>query len=245
MIVVNMSGVYAAQKFCASKDVQKIDCTDIDETLYFCSSEAAVILRERLNTAPLRALHFIDSGDYHYLSLFFLERIGEPFTLLMFDHHSDCMESAFGSDLLTCGSWVLHALKLPNLRKAILIGPADEDKTAKESGSFSKLVRCSEEELRTGGIDGIRKYLTEGPVYISLDKDVLKGTEAATDWSQGSMSLDEVFEIIDMVPQKNAAGMDVCGEAKRASTGDMSKQDEINNATNKHIADRIGDSFFT
>ena len=43
------------------------------------------------------------------------------------------MESAFGGGLLTCGSWVLHALEnLPNLKKAVLVGPADEDKTAEQ-----------------------------------------------------------------------------------------------------------------
>ena len=145
--MISLSGAYDSQSFWKAKDIEATDnilnkpgldciytdCTDISGSLYFCSDEAKTELEKRLAHIPVNALHFIDSGDYHYVSLLFLQRINRPFSLLLFDHHSDCMESAFGGGLLTCGSWVLHALEnLPNLKKAVLVGPADEDKTAEQ-----------------------------------------------------------------------------------------------------------------
>ena len=123
--LISLSGAYDSQSFWKTKDIEKMDtvlnkpaldciytdCTDILGSLYFCSDDARTELEKRLAYIPVNALHFIDSGDYHYVSLLFLQRINRPFSLLLFDHHSDCMESAFGGGLLTCGSWVLHALE--------------------------------------------------------------------------------------------------------------------------------------
>ena len=153
--MISLSGAYDSQSFWKAKDIEATDnilnkpgldciytdCIDISGSLYFCSDEAKTELEKRLAHIPVNALHFIDSGDYHYVSFLFLQRINRPFSLLLFDHHSDCMESAFGGGLLTCGSWVLHALEnLPNLKKAVLVGPADEDKTAEQLLKDSRIT---------------------------------------------------------------------------------------------------------
>ena len=236
--LISLSGAYDSQSFWQSSDCVYLDCTDVSGSLYFCSDEARDELTKRLSDVPVNALHFIDSGDYHYLSLLFLQRIDQPFSLLLFDHHSDCMESAFGGDLLTCGSWVLRALKdLPNLKRAILVGPADEDGTAGQLLADSRITWVTEQEFDERK-EELYKMLLEWPVYISLDKDVLDPKEAVTDWSQGSMKLSDILEFL-----KNAkalgvlfCGMDVCGEQKASDeTSGAETGAQINSAANETI----------
>ena len=194
----------------------RIDCSDVSGSLYFCSDEAREELTKRIEKVSVNALHFIDSGDYHYLSLLFLQKINQPFTLLLFDHHSDCMESAFGGGLLTCGSWVLRSLsELPNLKKAVLVGPADEDGTGEILKSDSRILWVTEEEFERKR-EELYKELTSSPVYISFDKDVLRKEDALTDWSQGTMSVDTILDFLAEAQHTGAVflGMDVCGEQK-------------------------------
>ncbi|MDY3783347.1 MAG: hypothetical protein SOZ66_03735 [Candidatus Cryptobacteroides sp.] len=102
-----------------------VDCRDVEESRLYCSAEACQKLRSRLSTVPLHALHWIDSGDFHYLSVFFLERIEEPFELLLFDHHPDDQPLAFESeDMLSCGSWVGYCRRsLPLMKSQCSLGP--------------------------------------------------------------------------------------------------------------------------
>lgn len=234
--LIELSGCYGQQSFWQKEQtdlVHRLDCSDIQGSLYFCSEEAQAELRRRLKTLPLHSLHFIDSGDYHYLTLFFLERIKEPFSLLLFDHHSDCMESAFGGSLLTCGSWVLHALRrLPMLKKVILAGPADEDGTAELLSGDERILWLTEEELPEH-MEQLEKDLQLYPVYLSLDKDVLSAAEAATDWSQGNMTLDGIFEVVKLLKPSRLLGMDVCGEQRPDE--DFAEAARVNSRSNERI----------
>ncbi len=256
--LISLSGAYDSQSFWKkgglAKNKQKeylaepekrqslecvyIDCTDVSGSLYFCSDEARDELTKRLADVPVNALHFVDSGDYHYLSLLFLQRIDQPFSLLLFDHHSDCMESAFGGDLLTCGSWVLRALTdLPNLKKAILVGPADEDGTAGQLLADPRITWVIEEDFFIRK-EELYKELLAWPVYISLDKDVLERKEAVTDWSQGGMRLSDILDFLEEAKELGIhfCGMDVCGEQKASE--EMSEAGigaQINSNTNETI----------
>ena len=252
--LISLSGAYDSQSFWKTKDIEKMDtvlnkpasdciytdCTDILGSLYFCSDDARTELEKRLAYIPVNALHFIDSGDYHYVSLLFLQRINQPFSLLLFDHHSDCMESAFGGGLLTCGSWVLHALEnLPNLKKAVLVGPADEDKTAEQLLKDSRITWVTESEFEQQK-EALCKELLKWPVYISLDKDVLSKEEAVTDWSQGNMRLSKLFNFLTEAKNLGVVflGMDVCGEQKVSPEGFHLEEENgtnINSDTNEKI----------
>ena len=231
--VIELSDCYEKQAFC-QEGCTRIDCKDVEETLFFCSDAAAANLRERLQEVPLHALHFLGSGDYHYLSLFFLERIQEPFTLLLLDHHSDCMESAFGGELLTCGCWVLHALRsLPNLKQVIMIGPADEDGSEELLQADPRIVRLTEAQAKAQK-EKMKTMLSKYPVYVSFDKDVLGWEEARTDWSQGSAVLQEVFECLDLMRPEAFLGMDVCGEGSKEQSSSP-EVIRVNNDTNHKV----------
>ncbi len=89
--------------------IERIDVSDIDGTYCYCSESSAAQIRQRISALPLRAVHLLGTGDYHYLSLFFLERITEEFALVLFDNHPDDQSGAFDEGLLSCGSWVRSA----------------------------------------------------------------------------------------------------------------------------------------
>lgn len=97
---------------------------DLPGSRLYCTEEAAEEIRKRISGLPLEAVHILGSGDWHHVSLFWLERIKCPFTLVLFDNHPDDQESAFCKDMLSCGSWVLQARKLPSCRK-VLWNPVD------------------------------------------------------------------------------------------------------------------------
>lgn len=97
---------------------------DLPGNRLYCTEEAAEEIRKKISRLPLEAVHLLGSGDRHHISLFWLERIARPFTLIFYDNHPDNQEPAFCEGLLSCGSWVLQAGKLP-LCKRILWNPAE------------------------------------------------------------------------------------------------------------------------
>ena len=208
-VIFDMSGCYPEQGF-QPEGSTVTDMTSVDGTSCYCDAEAAALLRGRLQQVPLDAVHWIDSGDYHYLTLFFLERIGKPFALLLLDHHDDDQRCAFGDDILSCGSWVREARESLPLLKHVC--------TVKSSSDCIDIP-------------------PELPVYISLDKDVMSRGYARTDWDQGDMTLDEVKSVIASVAGNHEiVGIDVCGEISSAK-GACAEDVEINLGTNEELAD--------
>ena len=125
------------------------DLTALSGTNGYLSEDAAAAIRRDLDRTAfdqgaLHGLHFIDSGNYHYMTRLFTERIRRPYGLILIDHHPDLQPPAFGG-LLSCGSWVRAALtEDPFLRQALLIGPdrrlfaealAEDQVKISESGS--------------------------------------------------------------------------------------------------------------
>lgn len=162
------------------------DFSHLEGTNCFCSPESAERIRRAVADLPLRAVHDIGTGDYHYVSLFWLERIREPFSLVLFDHHPDDQPGSFGAGLLSCGGWVAQVRELPQLRTDLWI---------RDAADFPALDR-----------------LPEGPVYLSIDLDVLSPAFARTDWDQGSMQLEELVAALrKLVAEKPVLGVDLCG----------------------------------
>lgn len=93
----------------------------------YCDDEACETIRDSLAGISPEGIHWIDTGDYHYLSHFFLEKINEPFTLVLFDKHPDNQEDAFGAGLLSCGGWVKKASDTLSLMKEVLWNRTEAD----------------------------------------------------------------------------------------------------------------------
>lgn len=70
---------------------------------------------------------FVDSGNYHYVTRIFTDQIHSPFSLIVFDHHTD-MQQPLMEGMMSCGDWAGMVLdQNPTLQQFILIGPAEDD----------------------------------------------------------------------------------------------------------------------
>ncbi|WP_029231562.1 arginase family protein [Butyrivibrio sp. VCB2006] len=231
--VFNFTNVYEKQSFyqfdkssiCVSDstipDAKKVDLTGISGTNCMCDDAAMDAIRKAISDNNIGAdeIHFIDNGNYHYMSAIMLEQIIEPISLVVFDHHPDMQPPMFG-DILSCGGWVLYALEHnPNIKDIHIIG-ADE-----------KLISELPEDVRSRALfysvsDVIRKAdsdseeacvvnlpSTQYPVYLSIDKDVLSAEEITTNWDQGEMTRNQLFCLIkELLTCREVIGVDICGE---------------------------------
>ncbi|RYL88964.1 arginase [Sporolactobacillus sp. THM7-4] len=180
-------------------------------TSLYCSPDAFRVIREKLRSLPDKGLTFLGSGNYHYAALALLEEIRRPFTLVLFDHHTDLNEGQIGS-LLSCGSWVCHAVKgLPKMKRAIIIGPQPLS-IQNISGPFRHQVIVIPENHMPSD-QRILSLIPADTIYISIDKDVLSPQFARTNWDQGHLTLDTLCRLIRLLTgSKETAGIDICGE---------------------------------
>ena len=272
MAIIHMSGVYLAQDFyrksfgCpdeagpGSVKVRKIDCRDIGGTRSYCDDQAKEQLRERIADAPFSGIHFLDSGNYHYISLLWMEKITEPFSLVLFDRHPDTQRPSFG-DITSCGGWVREALlNNPYLEHVYLVGTdpkllEQEGILTGVTGSGEKVdfpvkrvhVGLSELLERDRAGENRRDGETRETVYLSIDKDALCRQDARCDWDQGEMTLGELFSLMEQIVSCcRVIGADVCGENPDGeSRGDFNggtgggEDAVINNRTNRRLAEKL------
>lgn len=100
-----------------------LDFTTLSGTNGFCDDAAADEIRRRIADFPARGLHFLDNGNYHYLTRFWCEKITEDFTLVVYDHHVDLRKPVFPG-LMSCGSWIRDVLlRNSHCRAVLIIGP--------------------------------------------------------------------------------------------------------------------------
>ncbi|MBP7347330.1 MAG: arginase family protein [Butyrivibrio sp.] len=214
--IFDFSGIYESEDFYRKAENPRfISCKDITGTNCICdeyAQKALLQLMEEKN-CPSEGIHFIDSGNYHYMSELLIRRLKEPVTLLLFDHHPDMQPSAFG-DILSCGSWVKNALDAGgNIKQVIAIGVDNalaEEVSSLYYGSvhFYQFQDCM-------GEGGVLKLPQEPafPIYLSVDKDVISETELCTNWDQGDMQSEALFLLLKHVlGQYRIAGADICGE---------------------------------
>ena len=245
IVIMEMSDAYVGQEFYRNDQtggaeteltghgtevplpVVSIDCRDISGTNGYCDDTAKEQIRERIADLSGSGIHFLDSGNYHYLSLLWLEKIREPFSLVLFDHHPDMQLPSFG-EITSCGGWVKEALERnPFLEQVYLAGVDGEllEEVLEQDRIGPGKVHVGVEELLCAG--------EPRSIYISLDKDALGRDDARCDWDQGDLTLDEVLEMIRALDKKHRLlGMDVCGE----NPGSADPEDVgINDRTNRKI----------
>lgn len=179
------------------KDIDRfryIDCSDIQETDMYCSKNAYEKIWGRIKPYGIQGIHYIDSGNYHYITKIITDHIDEPFGLVMYDHHTD-MQIPMVPEMMSCGDWAGQALSQnKNLRQLVIVGPPESDieQTLESySGSQSgRLLTFSAEDLHGDLLENKLKLIrTDLPLYISIDKDVLGTEYTETNWSQGDMSI--------------------------------------------------------
>ena len=241
-VIMNFSGIYEEEIFYKDREVCWINCRDISGVNGYCSDDAQEEIRKRIWDYDYRGIHFLDSGNYHYLSKFWLEKIEEPYSLIVFDHHTDMQESAFFG-MLSCGSWIKEVLEEhPYIQEVCVVGPPKAAIEQCEPNLASRVVFLTQEELEAGILEKWHAFLENGkelPVYLSIDKDVLCLEDARTNWDQGEMKLEEMEKMIKQVFQKrNVLGADICGENPQDTARMPAKEDlEINGRTNARLCE--------
>ena len=237
-VIMNFSGIYKNQNFyknCAEEEIFWTELSDLSGCNCYCDAEASDRIRKEIQAFTGNGIHFIDSGNYHYMTRLWLEKLQVPFRLLVFDNHTDMQPPAFGG-LLSCGGWIAVSLEeLPLLQEVILVGPDEEAYTQVEPDLQQKVLFLSREKLSTMTAEekeGFFNNLSEDlPLYISVDKDVLCKGDASTTWSQGDMLLSELMNFLELVLERqNILGMDVCGEWDMDSCSEDFLNDHANEA---------------
>jgi len=215
-----------------------IDMSDIPETNLFCSEEAIPQIIRRLNHPTGHGITWIGSGNYHYVTWLLLQDIQQPFTLVLFDNHTDthCHDDPPG--LLSCGSWVTEAISHhPHLQLVLIIG-AHSHPCSIPKGFQNQIVLLPE----TAHPEQWLSIIPTDHVYISIDKDVLDRQFAITHWDQGNMMLPHLLSSLkSLIQSKNVLGIDICGELPLPSSDVWRQMDAIrrNEKTNLSILNSV------
>ena len=249
--ILDFTGVYETQPFMQElrgrADTRYIGCGNIPGTDCYCDDDAIETIRRRIAEAGITdacGTHFFDNGNYHYMSKIWTDMIQEPFSLVVFDHHPDMQEPRFGN-ILSCGGWVKKVVEEnPFVDNVVILGVADPlaDEFRNDKVSFIRESELPSVTLERRSPDRIHSILSHSPnLYISIDKDALSTDYAATNWDQGSLSLEHTKAIIDALARNHKIiGVDICGERARDFAGDaqhsVQEADALNDRTNRELA---------
>ncbi|MDN5331823.1 MAG: hypothetical protein PWP45_1048 [Tepidanaerobacteraceae bacterium] len=210
--VIRSDGSLAFQKRLQSRANTILDFSGATGLRFYSEKKFFKKLKKNLMSVK-PGITFLGPGDFHHLSLCFLEKITQTPVLVLFDHHSDMQSSPEG--FVTCGSWVGLALSEDKVKRCIIVGVSSKDEALFKSPIREKVIFLPEEIPHEKKVTGIIRELvkTGGPVYISIDKDVLAKKDAQTNWDQGRMSLEELLDILEAIGNvAPVVGADVCGE---------------------------------
>ncbi len=240
-VYLDFTGIYKAE---AGPDAVYLDLQDIRGTDMYCTPEAQTLIRERIAPFGAEGIHFLDSGNYHYMSALFGQAINEDYTLVLIDHHTD-MQKPLMEDLLSCGGWAeVLADSCARLRQILVIGPPAAAMDEIDTICREKLLLISEEEVLSGAwqerLTGLRKDL---PVYVSIDRDVLDPVYARTNWDQGKLTSDHLEEILSkLLCGRRLIGADFCGEMSDSSRVFFEKQEAraMNRKTDEKLLGVLG-----
>ena len=273
--VQDFTGVYDNQPFMEelrqkaadSAEIHWLDCTKIVGTDCYCDDDAIKEINELIDNAERNSdsnsaeiapsIHFFDNGNYHYMSKLWTDKVQEPFSLVVFDHHPDMQPPRFGG-ILSCGGWILEVLKSnPFAQNVTIIGVADrlvdeirtELSQSGEAGFLDKVTFITESKIlnvipnRAGEdkshLSSILSRLSS-KIYLSIDKDALAPAFASTNWDQGSLSIETLKDIIaDLAASHKIIGIDICGERSHDFEGNeqhtVQQADTLNNALNREL----------
>ncbi|MBO4455020.1 MAG: hypothetical protein J5759_01070 [Bacteroidales bacterium] len=122
--ILHLSALFSEECW-APEGALALDLRSLQGTNCYCSPESESALRSAVEGLPAGGINWIDTGDYHYLTKLFLERIGEPFVLALYDNHPDDQDGAFDKGLLSCGNWVKAAREELQTMKADYLNTPD------------------------------------------------------------------------------------------------------------------------
>jgi arginase family enzyme len=172
------------------------------------------------------------SGDFHYLTALRLRRIGGPIVLVSFDNHPDwdVRPPKWG-----CGGWVNRALELSNVRRVSVWGCGNSEcwwphqifgnRRAERAGVLDVHPWADDhpakDRERRGAIlrDNWRDHFEQlfetvgrKNVYVTIDLDCLKASEAVTNWEAGRYTIADLEWAVGKLRESSQIiGGDICG----------------------------------
>ncbi|MDU2064985.1 MAG: arginase family protein [Sporomusaceae bacterium] len=209
------------------RDIKRIYLRDLQASLqYWADQEAIRRFQAKLlqEASPAGFCRFLGSGDFHHLTLATLEKLTDPFALLVFDNHPDC---SYALPRYACGNWLYHAVKLPLCRQVVHVGATETYGWLRRALSLHSLQQSGKLLFIPAEIGKGKKYYCqeimtllepslkeEMPLYLSLDKDVINAQESPGDWDNGILTLTDVVYLIEAVGSSfSYIGADITGEA--------------------------------
>lgn len=243
--LINMSNIYLQQqnfmeflnRFADRHCL--VDASNITGTDCYCDDLALQQLTKLLAEISVYGIHYIDGGNYHYLSKIFTDKLKQSFDLIVFDHHHDMQLPLFGQ-ILSCGGWIKEMLDNNTfLNQVIIIGVQDELITEDIRTQYTQVQFITENEIialfenvsNDVNKDSVLldkknlllnqkviKYIFDKihiqyPVYISIDKDVLSKEQYKTNWDQGILSIECLKCLLSLITKHyQVLGIDICGE---------------------------------
>ena len=226
--IFNFSGIYDIESFYRNdKSSICVNCREIPGTNCMCDDAAMEMIRGRISEAGIGAdeIHFIDNGNYHYMSAIMLEQVKEPCSLVVFDHHPDMQPPMFG-DILSCGGWVLYALEHSSFIRDVHVIGADRkliEELPEDVRSRAQFYDVSEVVLGVDDDDREAEIMlpkTQYTVYLSIDKDVVLDSELTTNWDQGEMRMADLLSAVRrFIAEREIIGIDICGECAPEQEG--------------------------
>ena len=244
--ICNFSNVYGNQSYLEgirlSGKATWLDLSGISGTDCYCDDEAVQAINAEFNKAGCagaQGIHFIDNGNYHYMSKIWTDMVQETFTLVVFDHHPDMQEPRFG-DILSCGGWIKKVLDENKfIDNVVIIGVADH--LVDEIPPHDKVTFIRESEIANHTFH-IPHFTSPLSLYISIDKDALSTDYAVTNWDQGSLSLEQMKSFIEKFARdRKIIGVDICGERAQDFSGDehhtAQEADALNDRTNRELVE--------
>jgi hypothetical protein len=204
--------------------------------------QLAALFGSATDSAPVVTLY--GSGDFHHVSLALLRRQVKPFNLLILDNHPDWMRGVPFLHCGTwvdhaCRLPLLHRVfhvggevDFDNYYR--WVAPWDALRSGRitvfpalrrfQRGPWSAIVHSplraeGQESLCPDHLDRLlrpfRAELLSRPLYISVDKDALRQTEAVVNWDSGHLTLGEAQTVLRGFLQAaggRLAGMDILGD---------------------------------
>ena len=239
VIVMDFSGVYGLERFAHQPSIVRLDCTHLNGTDCYCDAQGAAAIRGIIAPFSPDGIHFIDNGNHHYVTRFWTEKIREPFNLIVFDHHSDAQPPTWGPSVLSCGGWIANEVSENRLlRRVLVIGPSERS-IAAVPNNLKHRIRFFNETILDAHPDWVTfaEEHIRGPVYISIDKDILSRQSVQTNWDQGHVPLATLqSHLRDILEHECVIGVDVCGECPVLL--DIAEE-QVEAATNDTVNERL------
>ncbi len=187
---------------------------------------------------------FYGSGDFHHVTLALLRRQRTPVNLVVFDNHPDWMRGVpllhcgtwlYHAALLPQIERVFHIggdVDFDNYYRwlapwnmlctgKITVIPAVRTFAGRRWDSVAHTPVRNDAQAVAGRerwgelLSPFRDELRSRPLYVSLDKDVMRAEEAPVNWDSGHLTLAEVCAGLERLLESaagNLAGMDIVGD---------------------------------